>query len=415
LTIYDLRFTICSLPTINRKSSIVNHMNLSETIQTLFDNAPGFRRRLEAVGLTPADLQTVEDLARLPVLRKDDLIALQQQEPPFGGMLAVPIGQLRRVFQSPGPINEPGFHEPDAGRWSGAFAAAGFRAGDVVLNAFGYHLTPAGVSMDDSLGSFGCVVIPGGIGNLEQQIQAMAEFGAVGYVGLPSYLKALLDKAEAMGVRLSLCKAFVLAEPLPPSLRQELKERGVAVYQAYATAECGNLGYDVDGYEGWRIPDNTILQICDINSGQPLPPGEVGEVVVTLLNPAYALVRFGVGDLSAIIPESATDGGGLRLKGWLGRVGAATKVRGMFLHPTQLAVMMARFPEVAAYQAVVTRADHRDELALHVVAKEGAETAVLADRLQQTARDAIKFRLAVEIVPSLPPDAPPIRDERTWE
>lgn len=399
------------------KDSPMNDLNqqLHETITTLYQNAPGFRRRLETAGLTPADLQSVADLARLPVLRKDDLIALQQQDPPFGGMLGVPLSQLRRVFQSPGPLNEPGFHDPDAGHWGGAFAAAGFQPGDVVLNALGYHLTPAGIAMDDGLGSIGCVVIPGGIGNQEQQIQAMAEFGAVGYVGLPSYLKALLDKAESLGVPLSLTKAFVLAEPLPPSLRQELSARGVAVYQGYGTAECGILGYDVAGYEGWRIPDDVILHICDINSGQPLPLGEVGEVVVTLLNPAYALIRFGVGDLSAIIPESATDGGGLRLKGWLGRVGAATKVRGMFLHPMQLAAMMARFPEVVAYQAVITRSEHRDELALRVVAAAGVETAGLAERLQQTAREAIKFRLAVELVPELPTDAPPIRDERTWD
>jgi phenylacetate-CoA ligase len=289
---------------------------LHETIAHLYDNAPGFHKRLQAAGLTPDDLPGVADLARLPVFRKDDLIALQQENPPFGGLLAVPVAALRRVFQSPGPINEPDPRVHDLGRWGDSLKAAGFRPGDVVLNAFGYHLTPAGISFDDSLHSISCVVIPGGIGNQEQQIQAMAAFGAVGYVGLPSYLKALLDKAAELGIALKVSKAFVLAEPLPPSLRQELNQRGVAVYQGYGTAECGNLGYDVDGYAGWRIPDNTIVQICDINSGQPLPHGETGEVVVTLLNRHYAIVRFGVGDLSAIIPESATDGGGLRLKGW---------------------------------------------------------------------------------------------------
>lgn len=387
---------------------------LHETITHLYHHAPGFQKRLAAAGLTPADIQGVADLARIPVLRKDDLIELQQKDPPFGGLLAVPIGALRRVFQSPGPINEPEPHKPDAARWGSALAAAGFRAGDVALNAFGYHLTPAGAALEEGLTSLGCVVIPGGIGNQEQQVQAMAAFGASGYVGLPSYLKALLDKAQELGLSLALNKAFVLAEPLPPSLKQELNDRGIAVYQGYGTAECGNLGYDIDGYTGWRIPDNTIIQICDINSGQPLPHGETGEVVVTLLNRHYALVRFGVGDLSAILPESVTDGGGQRLKGWLGRVGAATKVRGMFLHPTQLANMMARFPEVAAYQAVVTRAEHKDHLALHVVPTANPP-ADLADRLQTTAREAIKFRLTVEIIDTLPPDAAPIRDERTWE
>lgn len=384
-------------------------------ISFLYENAPAFTRRMEAASLLPDDLRNSDDLAKLPIFRKDDLIELQKQDPPFGGLLAVPISQLRRVFQSPGPINEPEPHAQDAGNWAPGLKAAGFRAGDVALNAFGYHLTPAGASLEDGLTSIGCVVIPGGIGNQEQQIQAMAAFGAVGYVGLPSYLKALLDKAEELAIPLALNKAFVLAEPLPPSLRQELKERGVAVYQAYGTAECGNLGYDVDGYGGWRIPDNVIIQICDINSGQPLPYGETGEVVVTLLRPQYAIVRFGVGDLSAIIPESAADGGGLRLKGWLGRVGAATKVRGMFLHPTQLANMLARFPEVAAYQAVVTREEHKDFLTLQVVAKAAADSADLADRLKTAARDAIKFRLEVELVDSLPAGCPPIRDERSWE
>jgi phenylacetate-CoA ligase len=397
----------------------MNELNqqLRESIAQLYENAPGFQKRLDDAGLTPADLQSVDDLAKLPVFRKDDLIELQKQNPPFGGLLGVPISSLRRVFQSPGPINEPEPHVTDAGNWGPGLTAAGFQAGDVVINAFGYHMTPAGASLEDGLNSIGCVVIPGGIGNQEQQIQAMAAFGAVGYVGLPSYLKALVDKAEGMGITLQLSKAFVLAEPLPPSLRQELNDHGIAVYQSYGTAECGNLGYDVDGYDGWRIPDNVIVQICDINSGQPLPHGEIGEVVVTLLKPYYAIVRFGVGDLSAIIPESATDGGGLRLKGWLGRIGAATKVRGMFLHPTQLANMMARFPEVARYQAVITRENHKDNLALNVVPTVGAKVSGLADRLQKTAREAIKFRLKVELVKedTLPEDSPPIQDERTWE
>ena len=389
--------------------------NLHDIITHLQANAPAFAARLEAAGLTTDDLQTAVSLSKLPVFRKDDLIELQRQNPPFGGLLAMPVGELRRVYQSPGPINEPEPHIEDAGNWAPGLRAAGFQAGDVVLNAFSYHLTPAGASLEGGLNAVGCTVIPGGIGNFEQQIQAMAAFGAVGYVGLPSYLKALLDKAAGLGIKLQLSKAFVLAEPLPPSLRQELAAHGVAVYQSYGTAECGNLGYDVDGYDGWRIPDNIILQICDINSGQPLPHGEVGEVVVTLLKPHYALIRFGVGDLSAIIPESATDGGGLRLKGWLGRVGAATKVRGMFLHPTQLANMMARFSEVSAYQAVITRVDHKDLLALHVVVANEASGTELANELQATARDAIKFRLTVKIVDSLPVDSSPIRDERTWE
>ncbi len=390
--------------------------NLNTTISHLYANAPAFRRRMDAAGLTPDDLQTEADLAKLPVLRKDDVIELQKRDPPFGGLLAVPMSELRRVFQSPGPINEPDPRADDVGRWLPALNAAGFQPGEVVINAFGYHMTPAGASLEDSLSHLGCVVIPGGIGNQEQQIQAMSSFSVTGYAGLPSYLKALLDKAEALGIELHLRRAFVLAEPLPPSLREELNNHGIAVYQGYGTAECGNLGFECEKIEGWHIPENTIVQICDINSGEPLPHCQTGEVVVTLYNTHYALVRFGVGDLSSIIEAPCTCGlPGLRLNGWQGRVGAATKVRGMFLHPTQLAAMMARFPEAAAYQAVITREAHRDELALHVVPQAGADTVSLAKRLQETARQALKFRLAVEMVASLPPDSPPIRDERTWD
>lgn len=392
------------------------HARLRQTINYLYHQAPAFSKRMAAADLTPAQIHTASELAHLPVLRKDDLIALQQQDPPFGGLLAVPVSQLRRVFQSPGPINDPEPNVPDAGNWAPGLLAAGFQAGEVVLNAFSYHLTPAGASLEEGLRAVGCVVIPGGIGNMEQQIQAMASFGATGYVGLPSYLKALLDKAAVLGVHLSLNKAFVLAEPLPPSLRQELKQRGVAVFQAYGTAECGNLGYECEQQDGWHIPDNVIVQICDINTGEPLPHGETGEVVATLLHAPYAIVRFGVGDLSSIIAEPCACGRpGLRLNGWQGRVGAATKVRGMFLHPRQLADMMARFPAVSAYQAVVTRADHKDYLALHVVLAPGTDGAALAQAIQQTARDAIKFQLDVIPVESLPADAPPIRDERSWE
>jgi phenylacetate-CoA ligase len=246
----------------------------------------------------------------------------------------------------------------------------------------------------------------------------MASFGVTGYVGLPSYLKALLDKARELGHSLKLQRAFVLAEPLPPSLRQELNERGVSVLQGYGTAECGNLGYECEQMDGWHIPEGVIVQVCDINSGHPLPHGEGGEVVATLLNEHYAIIRFGVGDLSSINDVPCPCGRpGLRLNGWQGRVGEATKVRGMFLHPRQLARMMARFPEVAAYQAVITREAHRDELFLHVVAADSPAPPDLASRLQATARQALKFRFRVRLVDaaSLPLDSPPLRDERSWD
>ncbi len=391
--------------------------DLPTLIRHLAEHAPGFARRLQQAGLTPDDLRTPEDLARLPVLRKDDLAELQAQDPPFGGLLAVPMAQLKRVFQSPGPIYEPEANRPDYWRWASALRAAGFGPGDVVLNAFAYHLTPAGAMFEEGLRAVGCVVVPGGVGNMEQQVQAMRALGVNGYVGLPSYLNALLDKAAAMGVELGVEKAFVTAEPLPPSLRQALHEKGVAVVrQGYGTAECGNLGYECEAEDGWHIPEDVLVQICDINTGQPLPPGETGEVVVTLFHTEYALVRFGTGDLSALNTEPCACGRTTpRLMGWRGRVGAAVKVRGMFLHPRQLEDLMARFAEVRGWQAVITRRAHRDVLTLRLAVGPEVDRAALAQHLTQAAREAIKFRVdQVEFVDALPPDAPAIDDQREW-
>lgn len=389
---------------------------LQNTIHHLYKNAPGFRKRMDSAGLASGDIQTQADLSKLPVLRKDDLTELQKANPPFAGMLTIPPGQLRRIYQSPGPINEPEPNIDDYWRWEEALRAAGFQAGDIVLVALNYHLTPAANMAEEALRKIGAAVIPGGVGNQEQQIELMQSVGANGYFGLPSYLKALFDKAKAVGKPLAIKRSFVFAEPLPPSLRQELEGYGTTVFQGYGTAECGNLGYEVDGYEGWRIPKTSIIEICDINNGLPLKVGETGEVVVTLLDKHYALVRFGVGDLSAIIPESLTDGGDVRLQGWLGRVGSATKVRGMFLHPTQLANFLKSMPEVTAYQAVVTRHNHRDTLTLAIVPQDDCDTEALASDLKTKARTTLKFNLdKVEILTSLPSDAAPIQDNRSWE
>ena len=397
---------------------------LREVIPQLYDRAPGFQRRMDAAGLKPADIQTLADLAALPVLRKDDLIALQGTDPPFGGLLGVVPRDLRRIFQSPGPIYEPEPKVADYWRWASALRAAGFEPGDIVLNAFGYHLTPAGAMFEEGLLAIGCTVIPGGIGNQEQQAEAVRALGVTGYVGLPSYLKALIEKAaERLGgghlpAGWKLRRAFVTAEPLPPSLRALLNDYGLVVRQGYGTAECGNLGYECEAQNGWHVPDDALVQICDLNSGQPLSPGQTGEVVVTLFNPDYALVRFGVGDLSALNTERCVCGRTSdRLVGWQGRIGDAVKVRGMFLHPRQVAEVVARFPEIRAHQAVITRVEHRDELTLRVVLAEGVDPGPVSERLKAGARDALKFRLDVEAVPAeaLPPGSPPLRDERKWD
>jgi phenylacetate-CoA ligase len=391
-------------------------MELSALIAHLAHNAPGFAARLQAAGLTPEVIRTPADLDALPVMHKDQLIELQAAAPPFGGILACAPGELKRIFQSPGPLYDPEPRVPDYWRMAPAFRAAGFQPGEIVFNALGYHLAPAGAMVEEGLWAVGCTVIPGGVGNQEQQVRLLHDLGATGYVGLPSYLKALLDKAAGLGLSLKLQKAFVTAEPLPPSLRALLKEHGLTVRQGYGTAECGNLGYECEQENGWHIPDGVLVQVCDLTTGQPLPPGQPGEVVVTLFSPDYALIRFGTGDLSSLTSEPCPCGlASHRLMGWQGRVGAAVKVRGMFLHPRQLNQLMSRFTEVARWQAVITRVEHKDYLILRVALLPGADGDSLPYRLAQAASESIKFHPAIEITPDLPPDSAPIEDERTWK
>jgi phenylacetate-coenzyme A ligase PaaK-like adenylate-forming protein len=378
---------------------------------------PALGDRLRAAGLEPSELASIEELDRIPVLTKDDLVEVQAAAPPFGNLLGGDAA-VRRIFQSPGPLYEPELDEPDPWRWRPALEAAGFHAGEIVLNAAGYHLTPLGAMFEEGVRALGGVVVPGGVGNLDLQVRACVDLGATAYVGLPSYLKALLDKADELdlGSSLRLERAFVLAEPLPPSLRALLEERVPVVSQGYGTAEGGNLGYECERKAGFHVPDDALVEVCDLGTGRGLWDGEEGQVVYTLFRQHYPLVRIGTGDLSAFVPEPCECGRPTPLMaGWLGRVGEAVKVRGMFLHPRQVRSVMSEVPGVTAYTFIVEREEHRDRLRCELVPAAGADATAVVEAVKERVRSALRFNAEVEAVESLEADAPVLVDTRTWE
>jgi phenylacetate-CoA ligase len=380
--------------------------------------APGFVRRLEAAGLAPDALRSADDLPRFPILRKSDLPRLQAAEPPFGGLLAVPLAQLRRVFASPGPIYEPEGEGPGYYRWERTMRAIGFAPGDVVLNCFGYHLTPAAAMFEEGAHGIGCVVVPAGIGNSELQVAVAAHYGATGYIGLPSYLKVLLEQAGKSGTRLSIAKALVLAEKLPESLRAEFqREHGIHVRQGYGTAELGAIAYECEAARGFHLDPGVLAEIVDPATGAPVEPGTPGEVVCTPLNPVYALLRFATGDLAALDTAPCPCGRTThRLTAILGRVDQSTKVRGLFLHPAQLAEALAAFPAVERFRAAVVRERAMDDLIIEVAAADALGDAALkaiAARVKETTKLGAR---AVQVpAGSIPDGAPAIDDRRTWD
>ena len=383
-----------------------------DTLLEAARRCPGFARRLEAAGLAPDDLVSVAALDRLPILTKDDLLELQQSDPPFAGMVAEDA-PVRRVFQSPGPLYEAELDVEDPWRWAPALEAAGFGSGDRVLNAFGYHLSPAGAMFEQAALTVGARVVPGGVGNLDLQVQACLDLEVTAYIGLPSYLKALLEKAEERGVSLAIARAFVTAEPLPPSLRSWLTERVPVVRQGYGTAETGNLGYEDERHDGLCVPADALVQICDLTTGAAVHDDREGQVVVTVFEAAAPVVRFGTGDLSAWASDDA-DGPTPRIRGWLGRVGDAVKVRGMFLHPRQVVVAMEAVEGVEGYRFVIDRVDHRDELRCQVAPTSEAERDRLVGMIEERIQHHLRFNATVELVSSIPGDEV-IVDLRSWE
>jgi len=379
-------------------------------------NAPAFARILAAVD--PAMVATRQTLAQLPVTRKSDLLELQKAGRPFGGFSAARWGDARRVFASPGPIYEPEGSRPDYWRLARPLFAAGFRKGDLVHNCFSYHLTPAGSMLETGAHALGCTVFPGGTGQTEQQVQAMAELHPAGYVGTPSFLKIIVEKADEMGVKLaSLTKALVSGEAFPASLRDALLARGIAGYQAYATADLGTIAYETAAREGLVIDEGVLVEILRPGTGDPVPPGEVGEVVVTsLFNADYPLIRFGTGDLSAILPGTSPCGRtNLRIKGWMGRADQTTKVKGMFVHPAQVAAILARHPELGRARLVVDNAEGADRMTL--VAEVAGNRSSNAEAIVASIREITKLRgeVAFRAPGELPNDGKVIDDVRKYD
>jgi phenylacetate-CoA ligase len=375
-------------------------------------SAAGWARHL--AGVEPNAVRSRAALARLPVLRKSDLSALQQASPPFGGFNVTPPGKARRLLMSPGPILEP---EGDGKDWWGAaraLFAAGMRPGDIVHNAFAYHLTPGGFIMESGAHALGCAVIPAGIGNTEQQLEAIARFRPVAYIGTPDFLKILLDTAEKLDKDASsLKRGLVGGAALPASLRQQLLARGVAVLQCYATADVGVIAYESEAGDGMIVNENLLLEIVRPGTGEPVDDGEVGEVVVTTFNPDYPMIRLGLGDLSAVMKgRSACGRTNTRIRGWMGRADQTTKVKGMFVHPGQVAEVGKRHPELGRLRLVVTREGEQDIMTLN--AECAAPTPDFAEAVGATLQAVSKLRGAVVLVApgSLPNDGKVIADER---
>jgi phenylacetate-CoA ligase len=400
-----------------RKSALA--IRLPQQIAHAKANTAYFTESLKHVDA--ASITSTAALAALPVVRKSDLIELQKTRRPFGGLAASGWGKLGRVFSSPGPIYEPEGRNADYWRTARALYAAGFRAGDLVHNSFSYHMTPGGWIMEAGLQALGCTVFPAGVGQTEQQVAAMADLQPNGYAGTPSFLRILLEKADELGIKLpSLTKALVSGEAFLPPVRDALLARGIAGYQAYATAELGVIAYESEAREGLVIDEGVLIEIVRPGTGDPVAVGEVGEVVVTTFNTDYPLIRFGTGDLSAFLPDSLTKASpcgrtNMRIKGWMGRADQTTKIKGMFVHPEQVAAVVKRHPEIGRARLVVTNPDSSDLMTLSC--EVGAPGGNLDKAIADTVRDVTKLRAEVKLVPvgSLPNDGKVIEDARKYD
>jgi phenylacetate-coenzyme A ligase PaaK-like adenylate-forming protein len=374
--------------------------------------AQAYAERLK--GIDPASITSRAALARLPVLRKSELPALHKAAPPFGGFVAAPPGSFARLFTSPGPIFEPEGTQADPWRGARALFAVGFRPGDVVLNTFSYHLTPGGFIFDASARALGCAVIPAGPGNTEAQFELIEAYRPVGYSGTPDFLKILLDAADKAGRDISSIKrALVSGAAFPKSLQGEIKARGIDAYQAFGTADLGMVAFETPARDGMVVNEDLIMEIVKPGTGDPVAPGDVGEIVVTSLDSHHPWIRLALGDLTATLPGSSPCGRtNMRIKGWMGRADQTTKVKGMFVRPEQVAEIGKRHPELGRLRLVVSRSGESDLMTLKAETASPGET--LRSELAASLRAVTKLGGTVELAPigTLPNDGRVIADER---
>jgi phenylacetate-CoA ligase len=401
------------------------NQKLRGIIQYAYKNSIAFKNKMDSAGLRPKDIQTFKDLEKIPITKKTDLVELQKKNPPFGGFEGVPITEMRRIFISPGPIHEPGEADYDELGWAQGMYAGGFRPGDIAINTFSYHMVPFALQMvDNSLHMIGCISIPMGVGNTEQQVNALKNLKANAFCGTPSFLLSIAEKTEEMGLDLkkdlNLRVGFVAAEMLPESLRSKLEEKfGMVIRQTYGTADVRCLGYECMKKNGMHIPDDKIVEIVDPQTGKQMGPGKTGEIVATTFNKIYPLIRFGTGDLS-ILTETPCPCGrtSSRLLKILGRVDQATKVRGLFVHPGQADEVASKHLQIEKYQVVVTRKEHKDEMEFRIELREEiSQPEKLKEEIEKSIRDVMKVRGDVQFVPrgTIPDGARKIEDQRTWD
>jgi phenylacetate-CoA ligase len=407
-----------------RKREAYLRERLTGIIRYGYRHSKAVRSRLDGAGLRPQEIKSLKDLEKLPITKKADLVTSQKEAPPFGGFEVASKKGMRRIYISPGPVFEPGEWDYDDIRWAQALYACGIRKGDVVLNTFNYHLTPLALMLDESLQMLGATVIPVGPGNISMLINLMRQLKLTGYLGTPSFLMAIIEAAEGMGLELKkelyLKAAFVGAEMFPESLRQKLENKlDLLVRQTYGTVDVGCLGYECPEKEGMHIPEDVIVEIVDTETGRQLEVGATGEIVATNFNKTFPMVRFATGDLSYLIEEPCPCGRtSMRLGKILGRTDQVTKVWGIFIHPWQVDEMMVKFPMVANYQIVVSRKEYRDEMTLYVELREEiADKIGLKRRLEKEVQEVLKVKgeVAFTVRGGIPDRAKKIDDRRVWE